>query len=108
MKVSKSLLFILILVGTGILFFIFLYKPFIQDIKEIKKEIIEGQLRSNRETFIVQVLSEKTKHVETLRAEVDVLKDGLLSIDEQHLFMNDIRATINRFDLQVDSSLEKG
>lgn len=111
MKISNSILFIGLLVATGVLFFIFMFKPYMKDIREIKKDILDNQLRSNRESFIVQVLNEKSKNVEKLKSDIEALKKGLLSVEdqkEQNMFMNDIRATINRFDLQVDSSLEKG
>ena len=76
MKMPNYILYPSLFVGSLIAFFLLLYKPALEEIGTIQREILFAQNRSHEEKIIARALEEKSYQVERLRAEVGRLRAG--------------------------------
>ncbi|MHC4943434.1 MAG: hypothetical protein ACYTG7_10490 [Planctomycetota bacterium] len=104
MKFSNSILFIILIVGVGILFFFAFYLPTTEAIKDLKQEISTGQIRNDVAERVSLELLEKKRSLLDLRTEVKQLKESLLSPHEYSMLMTDLRALFRNFDF-MDKSI---
>ena len=108
MKFSNSHLFITVVIGSVVVFFLFLFQPSYQAIKLLKSEILDGQMRKVEESQVSLVLAERKRRIKKLREEVERLQAGLLKRHEYSPLMKALRELSSELGFQNESISLKG
>jgi len=108
MKSTSSIIFILIVTGIATAFFLIFFEPAAKEIKKLQSNIGLGRHKDVENQMVSQVLTDMTGEVDSLKNEVENLKNSFLNENKKDLFMKDLRSLFHNAGFHSGSVLPSG